>query len=234
MGEQLVPTPVGQARISWFEPVRAARAVVVLGHGSATGIESADLQAVASALPPRDIAVALVTQPYRLSGSGRGSDEASLDVAWRHVWPHVAPGAMPMIAGGRSAGSQVACRTAKDLGAVGVLALSYPLFGPGSPQELLATGLPTLIVQGGNDPYGRPGQFPPLPPTTELVEVPFGNHTFGVPAGRGIDADATLAIITGAVAGWLEELLTHEDERDMRQQATSRSGPSEQDPGHEG
>lgn len=144
MDEPLVPTPAGPARISWFEPEHSAPAVVVLGHGSATGIESADLQAVASALPPRDIAVALVTQPYRLSGSVYGSDEASLDVAWRHVWPHVAQGGMPVIAAGRSAGSQVACRTAVDLGALGALALSYPLLGPGSPQELLATSLPML------------------------------------------------------------------------------------------
>jgi hypothetical protein len=93
--------------------------------------------------------------------------------------------------------------------------------------------VPTLIVQRGNDPYGRPGQFPPLPPLTELVEVPFGNHTFGLPAGRGIDADAPLAIITGAVTGWLKALLAHADER-VRPQATSCSGPAEQDPGHEG
>jgi predicted alpha/beta-hydrolase family hydrolase len=51
-----------------------------------------------------------------------------------------------VIAGGRSAGSQVACRTAQDLKAFAVLALSYPLNGPGHAPELLATGLPTLIV----------------------------------------------------------------------------------------
>jgi predicted alpha/beta-hydrolase family hydrolase len=58
---------------------------------------------------------------------------------------------LPVIAGGRSAGAQVASRTAKDLGAVAVLALSYPLLGPGSPRELLATCLPMLILQGGLD-----------------------------------------------------------------------------------
>jgi predicted alpha/beta-hydrolase family hydrolase len=205
MGDQLVSTPIGEARISWFQPAGQARAVVVLGHGTATGVESADLQAIARVLPPRDIAVALVTQPYRLFGGFQGSDEASLDIAWRHVWPQVTRAAVPVVAGGRSAGSQVACRTAKDLGAVAVLALAYPLLGPGSPRELLATGLPTLIVQGTNDPFGQPAQFPPLPPEFEMVEVPFANHMFGVPAASGIDA---LATVTGAVTRWLEDLLS--------------------------
>jgi uncharacterized protein len=181
---------------------------VVLGHGSATGVESADLQAIARVLPARDVAVALVTQPYRLSGGPHGRDEASLDTAWRHVWPHVATSAVPMIAGGRSAGSQVACRTAKNLGATAVLALSYPLLGPGSARELLATGLPMLIVQGGADPYGQPEQFPPLPPASELVEVPFSGHTFGIPATRGIATAATLGTITAAVTRWLEGILS--------------------------
>jgi len=206
MDEQLISTPVGQARLSWYRATGPTRAVAVLGHGSATGIESADLQAIAAVLPPRRIDVALVTQPYRLSGGRHGRDETSLDAAWRHVWPHVASSMLPVIAGGRSAGSQVACRTAKSLGARAVLALSYPLLGPGSPHELLATGLPMLIVQGGADPYGRPGEFPPLPPATELVEVPFANHTFGVPSSHARDS-APLATITGAVASWLDDLL---------------------------
>jgi predicted alpha/beta-hydrolase family hydrolase len=209
MDEHLVPTPVGEARVSWYRPSGPARAVVVLGHGSATGVESADLQAIAAVLPRRGLAVALVTQPYRLSGGRRGRDEPSLDLAWRHVWPHVAQESRPAIAGGRSAGAQVACRTARSLGAAAVLALSYPLLGPGNPAELLATGRPMLIVQGGTDPFGQPEQFPALPPEAQLVEVPFANHTFGVPAARGIAATTTLATITGAVTKWLDNLLSH-------------------------
>jgi len=120
--EELVPTPAGDARLDWFPAQGQPRAVALLGHGTATGVEAADL--------------------------------------------------LPVISGGRSAGSQVACRTAAGLGALAVLALAYPLLGPGSPQELLGTGRPTLIIQGGSDPFGRPGQFPPLPPRYELVEIP--------------------------------------------------------------
>jgi predicted alpha/beta-hydrolase family hydrolase len=209
MSEEFVPTSVGPARITWYRPDGPARAVAMLGHGSATGIESADLQALASALPGRGVAVALITQPYRLarSRSARASDEGSLDMAWRGVWPYVAGLGLPVIAGGRSAGSQVAVRTAKELGAVGVLVLAYPLLGPGSPRELLATGLPMLIVQGGRDPYGRLAQFPPLPPSARLIEVPRANHTFGTPGGRGERVTAPMSIITEAVTTWADQLL---------------------------
>jgi uncharacterized protein len=68
--EQSISTPIGEARISCFETPGPVSAVMVLGHGSATGVESADLQAVAGVLPTQGIAVALITQPYRLAGRG--------------------------------------------------------------------------------------------------------------------------------------------------------------------
>src|ERR1022692_1088446 len=104
------------ARITWYPAHGSMRAVALLGHGSATGIESADLQALAGALPSRDVTVALVTQPYRLEANPGAPSEASLDLAWTAVWSAAGAG-VPVIAGGRSAGAQVACRTAAGLGA---------------------------------------------------------------------------------------------------------------------
>ena len=199
---ELVPTPVGPAGITWYPAPGPARAVALLGHGTATGVEAADLQALAAALPPRGVSVALVTQPYRLNRARIGSDEPSLDTAWRAVWPIAADLGVPVISGGRSAGSQVACRTAEQLGAHGVLALAYPLLGPGSPRELLATGRPTLIVQGTRDPFGRPEQFPALPAEFELVEVAGANHTFGTPGGTA--RSETMEFITSVTGEWIE------------------------------
>jgi uncharacterized protein len=205
VSEVLVPTPVGTARITWYPACGSMRAVALLGHGSATGIESPDLQALAGALPPRGITVALVTQPYRLDANPGAADEASLDLAWTAVWPAAADLGVPVIAGGRSAGAQVACRTAAGLGAHAVLALAYPLLGPGSPAELLATGRPALVVQGGDDPFGRPGQFPPLPPEIELVEIPSANHTFGT--RTGVPYSAAMTLITTAATEWIDRRL---------------------------
>jgi predicted alpha/beta-hydrolase family hydrolase len=205
MDERFVPTPVGRARLDWFPTEGKERATVVLGHGTATGVEAADLQALAQTLPPLGIMVVLVTQPYRVDGDPRVADEPSLDRAWAAIWPSVSGPGTPLIAGGRSAGSQVACRTARALGAQAVLALAYPLLGPGSPAELLGTGRPTLVVQGGADPFGRPEQFPKLPADMELVAIPSADHMFSVGAASG--DPRPLARLTGAVIEWLERLL---------------------------
>jgi len=180
--------------------------VALLGHGTATGVEAADLQALAADLPRHGIGVALVTQPYRMNRTRSGSDEASLDAVWKALWPIAADLGVPVISGGRSAGSQVACRTAVQLGAHAVLALAYPLLGPGSPKELLATGRPTLVLQGTRDPFGRPDQFPALSPEIELVEIPDANHTFDTPGS--IRRSTTMGRITLATSQWIEQQLT--------------------------
>jgi uncharacterized protein len=203
--EELVLTPAGAARLDWFPARGQPRAVALLGHGTATGVEAADLQALAVVLPRHGITVALVTQPYRIEGNPRVADEVSLDSAWKSVWPMAAGLGLPVISGGRSAGSQVACRTAAELGALAVLALAYPLLGPGSPRELLSTGCPTLIIQGGSDPFGRPGQFPPLPPQYELVEIPGANHMFTT--GASASRPAPLEQLTASAATWIDRQL---------------------------
>jgi hypothetical protein len=196
---------VGTAGVTWYPAPGLVRAVALLGHGSVTGVEAPDLQALAAVLPRRGITVALVTQPYRLGRTQTGSGEASLDAAWTALWPLAAGLGVPVISGGRSAGSQVACRTAGQLGAHAVLALAYPLLGPGSPAELLATARPTLVIQGTSDPFGRPGQFPALPPEIELVEIPSANHTFGTP--DAIPRSVTMDLITDTASTWIERQL---------------------------
>jgi hypothetical protein len=178
--------------------------VLVLGHGTATGVEAADLQAIAHTLPGDGVTVVLVTQPYRVERNPAVADEASLDIAWAAAVQHIARDESLIITGGRSAGSQVACRTAADVGALGVVALAYPIRGPGSPSELLRTAATTLIIQGTADPFGVPSDFPELPPGFELVEVPGANHMFGGGTrGHGVN----LAIVTDSTRSWVARLL---------------------------
>ncbi|TDC26162.1 hydrolase [Streptomyces sp. 8K308] len=180
-----VHTPAGDARITWHAAA-GARAVLALGHGAGGGIETADLQALAAALPARGITVALVEQPWRVAGKKVAPAPRTLDAAWTALWPELAKPALPVIAGGRSAGARVACRTARPLGARAVLALSFPLHPPGRPErsradELTGAGVPTLVVQGGSDPFGRPEEFPELPAGTELIEMPGVGHGLAAP-----------------------------------------------------
>ncbi|MFD7749069.1 alpha/beta family hydrolase [Streptomyces sp. NPDC059698] len=207
---QNVITDAGEARITWAPATTAGpRLVLALGHGAGGGIEARDLQALARVLPGHGVTVALVEQPWRVAGKKMAPAPKALDTGWRGVWPALAAAGPPVVAGGRSAGARVACRTAAELGAAAVLALGFPLHPPGRPEksraaELLGTGVPTLVVQGGGDPFGRPGEFPPG--GYALAEVPHGDHGFAVPKRSGLTEEQAMGVLTDAVAGWLAPL----------------------------
>ncbi|MEU9012801.1 alpha/beta family hydrolase [Streptomyces sp. NPDC048479] len=205
---EIVETAAGDARVTWY-PAERARLVLALSHGAGGGIEARDLQGIAGVLPQERVTVALVEQPWRVAGKKLAPAPKTLDIGWRGVWPALQKPGLPVVAGGRSAGARVACRTAQELGAVGVLALSFPLHPPGRPEksradELLGAGVPTLVVQGGNDPFGKPGEFPEG--AHELVEVPYGDHGFGVPKRAGMAEAEVVSIITDAVGSWARGL----------------------------
>ncbi|MFB9509680.1 alpha/beta family hydrolase [Streptomyces aurantiacus] len=215
---ETVETDAGPARVTWHRAKKAERAekaeqkarlVLAVSHGAGGGIEARDLRALAAGLPAHGVTVALVEQPWRVAGKKLAPAPKTLDVGWRGLWPALARPGLPVVAGGRSAGARVACRTAAELGAHAVLALSFPLHPPGRPEksradELLGAGVPTLVVQGGNDPFGRPEEFPQG--SYELVEVPYGDHGFAVPKRAPIDQDQALAVITAGVLTWVSSL----------------------------
>ncbi|CAM5682516.1 alpha/beta hydrolase family protein [Streptomyces aurantiogriseus] len=208
MTTEIIATDAGDARITWH---RAKKPVLILAvsHGAGGGIEARDLQALARVLPEHGVTVALVEQPWRVAGKKVASAPKTLDVGWRGIWPAVAKAGLPVISGGRSAGARVACRTATELGAHAVLALAFPLHPPGKPEksradELLGAGVPTLVVQGGNDPWGRPEEFPEG--AYELVEVPSGDHGLAVPKRAEISQEQALEVLTAGVVQWVASL----------------------------
>jgi predicted alpha/beta-hydrolase family hydrolase len=206
---ELIPTEPGDARITWYRRDLAGHGVLLLGHGAGGGIEAPDLQALAAGID--EVAVALVEQPWRVAGKRLAPAPKTLDAGWVPVVARVREtvgAATPLIVGGRSAAARVACRTGRETGAAGVLALAFPLHPPGKPErsraeELLGTGLPTLVVQGARDTFGTPEEFPPLPKRTHrLVGLPAGNHGFTV---RKSEAEVLPALVA-AVADWLVPL----------------------------
>ncbi|MGR8008377.1 alpha/beta hydrolase family protein [Streptomyces hypolithicus] len=205
---EIVETEAGPARITWAGPEQA-RIVLAVSHGAGAGIGARDLQGLAAALPARGVTVALVEQPWRVAGKKVAPAPKTLDAGWRGVWPALEKPGLPVISGGRSAGARVACRTARELGAHAVLALSFPLHPPGRPEksrarELLDAGVPTLVVQGANDPFGKPAEFPGG--AYDLVEVAYGDHGFAVPKKAGISEEQVVEVITGAVGRWIDGL----------------------------
>lgn len=203
---ETVPTPAGDARIAWYTAA-VPHTVLALGHGAGGGIEARDLAALAAALPPLGCTVALVEQPWRVAGRRVAPAPRTLDTAWRQLWPALRAPALPVVAGGRSAGARVACRTAADLGAVAVLALAFPLHPPGRPErsraeELAAVGeasLPLLVVQGERDTFGRPEEFPA---DVAVAPVPDADHGFAVPRRAATTGGEAMRRLTAAVAGW--------------------------------
>ncbi|MGW0768742.1 alpha/beta hydrolase family protein [Streptomyces sp. NPDC002676] len=205
---EIVETDAGTARVTWHR-AKQARLVLAMSHGAGGGVEARDLQALARVLPDHGVTVALVEQPWRVAGKKVAPAPKTLDTAWRGIWPALAGMELPVISGGRSAGARVACRTATELGARAVLALSFPLHPPGKPErsradELLGAGVPTLVVQGGNDPFGKPAEFPEG--EFELVEVPYGDHAFAVPKRAELTQERALELVTGGVTRWIASL----------------------------
>jgi uncharacterized protein len=148
-----------------FDRPRNATALLVLTHGAGASTSTRDVLAVRSAAIARRVAVALVTQPYRAAGRRTPPKPARQDEAWLGVMAGFLArrgvGSLPLVVGGRSNGARVACRTAGALGALGVVAMAYPLHPPGKPEnsrldELELPSVPVLVVQGSRDPFGMP------------------------------------------------------------------------------
>lgn len=202
MTVRVVPTPVGDARLV-VTPAGEQLGTLVLGHGASGGIGAKDLAGLAASLPAAGITVVRVEQPWRLAGRKVAPPPATLDRAWLAALDAV-PRNRPVAVGGRSAGARVACRTARDVGAVAVVALAFPLHPPGRPErsrlaELTGAGVPVLVVQGERDPFGRPEEFPDGP--FQLVGVPGADHGLTVPASQ--DPAGALARIVAIVGDWL-------------------------------
>ena len=195
-----VDTPSGPAGVDLDQP-RSAVALLVLGHGAGGGIDAPDLRAVRARAVAEGMAVARVTQPYRVAGRRTPAPAPRLDEAWLSVISALrarrALARLPLIAGGRSSGARVACRTAAAAAAVGVVALAFPVHPPGRPEksrldELELPCVPVLVVQGERDPFG----IPPPGPRREVVLVPADHSLKG-----------GLVAVGDAVRDWLSGLL---------------------------
>jgi predicted alpha/beta-hydrolase family hydrolase len=196
-----VDTPHGPAK-AHVHPADEPKAALVLGHGARGGVSSRDLVAVTAVAVAEGVSVALVEQPFHVAGRPAPAPPRQLDAAWTAVVEHLREGelqGLPLVAGGRSLGARVACRTVEATGAVAVLCLAFPVHAPGRTDpahsrlpELEAVEVPTLVVQGERDPFG----MPPPGPRREVVQVP-GDHSLT----KDLDA------VAAAVRGWLPRVV---------------------------
>jgi uncharacterized protein len=194
-------TPHGPARVHLHRVDRPV-AALVLGHGAAGGIAAPDLSAAKDVALGERLTVALIEQPYRVAGRRSPAPAKQLDVAWLAVIEQLRArelAELPLIAGGRSMGARVACRTGAEARAMAVLCLAFPLLPPrrsGPPQSRLAeldqVTVPTLVVQGDRDRFG----MPPGAPGRIVAPVP-GDHSLRT------DTEA----VGEAIQRWLDDVL---------------------------
>lgn len=193
--DRTLATPSGPARLH-VDGVGGR--VLALGHGAGGGPDAPDL------LAARDAAIALgwrvvrVEQPWRVAGRRVAEVPPRLDAAWLAVLAEVERDLL--VVGGRSAGARVACRTAGATGAVGVLALGFPLVAPGGrsrADELALPPMPVRVVQGARDAFG-------VPPGAHVVAG--ADHAFAVRRKDGRSQQEVLEEVQAAVGEWLRTL----------------------------
>jgi uncharacterized protein len=194
-----IETPFGAAR-AHLQPHDEPRGALVLGHGAGGGVGARDLVAAAAAAYSAGLSAVLVEQPYRVAGRRSPAPAHQLDAAWIAVIEHLAAHdlrGLSLVAGGRSSGARVACRTAAATGAAAVLCLAFPLqpprrsgVAPAASRigELDEVPVPVLVVQGANDRFG----IPPAGRRREVVQVA-GDHSLR----------SELAALEDAVSAWL-------------------------------
>jgi predicted alpha/beta-hydrolase family hydrolase len=201
-----IMTSGGPAHVVLDKPAAEPAFLIALTHGAGGTPDTPDLLAVRDAARTHGAMTALVTQPYRVKGARAPGSAARQDAAWTELIAALMTGTgmtdVPLVQGGRSNGARVACRTAKAVGAVGVIALAFPLHPPGDPArsrdaELREAGTSVLVVNGDRDPFGIPE------PDAKTSVVVVGGETHALARHP--------AAIGEAVAGWLAALVSRLD-----------------------
>jgi predicted alpha/beta-hydrolase family hydrolase len=199
-----IDTPLGPARAHLTDG--GTRGTLVLGHGAGGGVESADLLEVATEAASAGWRVVRVEQPWRVAGRKIAPAPPRLDEGWRAVLAALrADGLLtgPLVLGGRSAGARVACRSAAEQDAAGVLALAFPLHPPGKPEksraaELTAVPVPIVVVQGERDAFGRPEDV------AAVLSGRPGASVYAVPGDHALKRD--VHVVAAAAMSWLDDL----------------------------
>ena len=197
-----------------------ARATLLLAHGAGAPMDSSFMTRIAEALAARGLAVARFEFAYmakrrttgkkypppkaeKLSGEFRAAIETALAAPERIG---------PLVIGGKSMGGRVAAITAGEAlpeDVVAVACLGYPFHGPGRPEEirlapLVATLLPTLVLQGERDEFGNRTEVEGLAvgDAVRFEWIADGSHDFGPRGASEATLKGNIAHAAEALAGF--------------------------------
>lgn len=197
-----------------------APATLLLAHGAGAPMDSPFMATIAAELAQRGWRVVRFEFPYmarmRLTGQRQAPDRLPrLLEAFREQVGLEA--AQPLVIGGKSLGGRVASLLAAEAphspDLRGCLCLGYPFHPPGKPAQLRTAHLehlpiPTLILQGERDPFGRRGEVEGyrLPAAIEVQWLPGGDHSFKPSRSSGITEAQNWSLAADLADRWCGRL----------------------------
>jgi len=198
-----------------------AQVTLILAHGAGAPMDSPFMDAFATLLGERGIAVARFEFAY-MAGRRTGSSKRPPPRAEKLVEEFDAAldaigSRGPTIIGGKSLGGRVASlaasRAESETRYCGVLCLSFPFHPPKRPEKLRTNALadvtvPILICQGTRDPFGNVDEVMTydLPSQTRFFWAPDGDHDLVPRKATGLSAHDNWIAAADAISKWSETL----------------------------
>jgi len=200
---------------------------LILAHGASVPMDAAFMDYMAEGVAAHGIRVVRFEFPYmqrwRRDGRRRPPNSTNvLEESWLEVIEAHGGGRNNVI-GGKSLGGRIAARLTGRIAAPskvrGLVCLGYPFHPRGKPQALRIQHLqeitiPTLIVQGSHDPFGRREIVARrlisglLSPHVKLVWLEEGDHGFKPPRDSSYTQMGHWVAAVEAMAGFLAALST--------------------------
>ncbi len=204
-----------------FNGPQNAPVTLLLAHGAGAPMDNKSMTAFAEAFAAEGLRVARFEFAYM--ASRRTPAGAKPPPRADRVMPEfiAAVDALaartPLVIGGKSMGGRVASMVAADLHAegriAGLVCLGYPFHPPGKPDQLRTAHLaeiavPTLIVQGSNDPFGTSAEVAAyaLDRRIRIEWIEGGDHDLKPKKGSPMKPAEALRHIAAEVAAWARAL----------------------------
>ncbi|NNE98543.1 MAG: alpha/beta hydrolase [Pyrinomonadaceae bacterium] len=197
------------------EPDGKAYSHFVFAHGAGAPMDTPFMNVIAEGLADRGIRVSRFEFPYmakrREDGKRRGPGNATRLLGFYRDIVNEIRNDLPLFIGGKSMGGRIASMIADEDGLSGIICLGYPFHPPGKPENLRTEHLrtmklPTLIIQGERDPFGRPeevGEYD-LAKTIKVVWIPDGDHSLKPRKKSGYDEAGNLSKAVEAASEFIK------------------------------
>lgn len=203
-----------------FDGPEDARVTILLAHGAGAPMDSASMNATATALAAAGFRVARFEFGYmagRRTEAGKKPPPKAETVMPEYVAAidDLGPTNGPLLIGGKSMGGRVASMIADaefEAGRIaGLVCLGYPFHPPGRPTQLRTKHLiglrtPALICQGTRDEFGVPDEVATygLSPQIEVKWLEDGDHDLKPRKSiSGFSTADHLKTVADSVAEWI-------------------------------